>query len=341
MARRRTALEPLLARSPALVTLCASFFLFAPATVRAQFDLPPGVTARVVTFYSEGVACYGRIFFPANFDAAGKTPGIVLAHGWTGTAASRDHALERYAARFAGRGLVAMAIDYRGWGKSGGYVRLAEPIRSDDRMRKTEMTAAVEIKRTRLIPDDQIEDIRNAISYLQGEPGVDPERIGQWGSSYSGGHVITVAGADARVKVGVAQVPAIAGKNVPEAATAPRGRMLEDAIRRAREGQGAEMETGFSIRLQVDTETMQASSEYRPYHSVDDVPASVPILFIVAEKDELINNQEAAYAASEALAGESEVIEIPEITHFDIYYGAAFEQSSTAAAEWFAKHLLK
>jgi hypothetical protein len=321
--------------------ILAGLLLFALTPTSAQFDLPEGVTSKVITYYSEGVPCYGRVFYPKGFDATGSVPGIVLAHGWTGTAASREHALERYAARFAGAGMVAMAIDYRGWGKSGSYVRLAEPVRTDDRLRKSEMTAKVRLKRTRLVPEQQVEDIRNAISYLQGEPGVDPERIGQWGSSYAGGHVIRVAGVDARVKAGVAQVPSIAGNGVPEQALMPNSRLLADMIQRARQGQGGTMQTGFSIQVEVDNETLQASSEYRPFHYVDDIPATAPILFIAAEKDELINNETHAKAASEALAGESDYIVIPEITHFDIYMGEAFEVSSRAAAEWFAKHLLQ
>jgi hypothetical protein len=31
-----------------------------------------------------------------------------------------------------------------------------------------------------------VEDYRDAISYLQGEPGVDPDRIGVWGGELCG-----------------------------------------------------------------------------------------------------------------------------------------------------------
>ncbi|HVR29531.1 MAG TPA: CocE/NonD family hydrolase, partial [Thermoanaerobaculia bacterium] len=213
-----------------------------PLAPPTDAELPAGVTAKVVAFWSEGVPCYARVFYPAGFlpDASDKAPGVVLANGWTGTAGT----LERYAARFAEHGLVAMAIDYRGWGRSGGFVTLAEPVRTDDRLRRTQTTAKVRIRRTRLLPAKQIEDIRNAISWLQGEPGVDRDRIGLWGTSYAGGHVIAVAAMDARVKVGVAQVPAIGGRGVPEAAFALAGALREDAVRRAREGRGAEWETG-------------------------------------------------------------------------------------------------
>lgn len=308
-----------------------------PLSPPTDAELPAGVTAKVVTFWSEGVPCYGRVFYPAGFDAAAatKTPGVVLANGWTGLAGT----LERYGARFAERGLVALAIDYRGWGESGGFVTLAEPVATDDRMRLTQATAKVRIRRTRLLPTKQIEDIRNALSWLAGEPGVDRDRIGLWGTSYAGGHVISVAAMDARVKAGVAQVPAIAGRNAPETAFALGGELRADAIRRAREGRGAEMETGFSRKLSIDAETRQAGAEYRPFHALDEVPETVPILFVIAENEELMSNDDHARAAAAALRGPTKVIEIPDITHFEIYRGEAFEQGWRAAADWFVEHL--
>ena len=55
-------------------------------------------------------------------------------------------------------------------------------------------------------PIDQTTDIMNAIHWVVGEKQCDPERIGLWGSSYSGGHVVYVAARDPRVKAFVSQV---------------------------------------------------------------------------------------------------------------------------------------
>lgn len=312
--------------------------LFAAHNASAQQQLPEGVTAKEVTYYSEHVACYGRIFYPRNFDANGKTPGVVLANGWTGTASL----LERYAAEFAARGLVAMAIDYRGWGKSGAFVRLAEDIKEDDRLRFAPFTAKVRFKRTRLLPEAQIEDIRNAISYLQGEPGVDRDRIGLWGTSYAGGHVTTVAARDARVKAGVCQVPSISGKNAPEEAFNLTGELREDAIKRARTGEGGTYETGTNRKVEVDLETRQAAAEYRPFHSLQDVPKEFPVLFITAENEELFDNADHGDAAAEKLKTQGntvKLIEIPGIEHYGIYSGEAFATGAKASADWFVEHL--
>src|SRR6188508_1954090 len=93
------------------------FVLAAVSTPLAQapkpgVSLPDGVTTRDVKFFSEGVQCFGRIFLPKGLTADSKAPAVVLAPGWAETEAS----IEKYAARFTTRGLVAMAIDYRGWG---------------------------------------------------------------------------------------------------------------------------------------------------------------------------------------------------------------------------------
>ncbi len=305
------------------------------------YTLAEGVTTREITYYSDGVACYGKIFFPKGFSATGKTPGVVLGQGWAGN----HFSIEKYGARFAERGLVAMVIDYRGWGSSDGFVAQAqptvtrgekEPVRDDKRHSKEKID--VTIKRTRLIPLKQVEDYRNAISYLQGEPGVDPDRIGIWGSSFAGGNVIVVAALDSRVKAIVGQVPAISGKNSGIGPVPLRGKALEDAIKRARTGQGDEFETGFSYRRMVDLETNQMVAEYRPFQYLKAV-GDRPVLLIPAEKEELINNKDNAIAAMDVLTGPKKLIIVPGITHFEMYIGEAFEISSNAAAAWFREHL--
>ncbi len=305
------------------------------------YTLADGVTTREVTFYSDGIGCYGKIFFPKGYSPSGKTPGIVLGQGWAGN----HFSIEKYGARFAERGMVAMVIDYRGWGSSDGYIAAAqptvsrgekEPVRDDKRYSNAKLDTVT--KRTRLIPLKQVEDYRNAISYLQGEPGIDPDRIGIWGSSFAGGNVIVVAALDSRVKAVVGQVPAISGKNSPAGPVPLRGAALEDAIKRARTGQGGEFETGFSYRRMVDVETNQMVAEYRPFHYLKAV-GDRPVLLIPAEKEELMNNKDNAIAAMDVLTGPKKLIIVPGITHFEMYINEAFEISSNAAAAWFREHL--
>jgi catechol 2,3-dioxygenase-like lactoylglutathione lyase family enzyme/dienelactone hydrolase len=306
------------------------------------YNIAPGVTAKDTVYYSDGIACYAKVFYPKGFLASGKTAGVVLGQGWAGT----HFSIEKYAARFAERGLVAMAIDYRGWGRSDGFpsttanpsARTQGDYHRDD-LRRSEVQERVTYTRTRLLPMKQIEDYRNAISYLQGEPGVDPERIGVWGSSYAGGHGITLAATDSRVKAVSIQVPAIAGKDAPAGPVRLQGKLLEDAIQRARTGKGGEFQTGYSFKRMVDIETQQAVAEYKPFQHVANV--KVPVQFIVAGSEQLFSNKTNGWAAHEELPPgvAKNYIEVAGIGHFEMYVGEAFEKSSNAAADWFLKHL--
>ena len=65
--------------------------------------------------------------------------------------------------------------------------------------------------RQEIDPVAQVRDYRHAITWACGLPEVDPLRIGVWGSSYSGGHVLAVAATDRRVKTAVSQVPLVSG----------------------------------------------------------------------------------------------------------------------------------
>src|SRR5262245_58499213 len=292
-------------------------------------SLPDGVAAKDVRFYSEGIECRGKIFTPKNFTAESQAPAVALAPDWGETAAS----IEKYAAHFASRGLVAMVIDYRGWGKVGGFLQTAAEVKTDDRLRFSQMTARVRIRRKRLVPREQILDIRNALYYLQGEPGVDRARVGVWGAGMAGGHVIVVAATDARVKAAVAQTPVIEGKDTPRKASAPAGELLLAEQKQARVGYLP------ITRSSNDVETRLALAEYHPFWSVEQIPQKTAVLFVIAEKDARVNNETSAVAASKLLKGPTDVARISGVTHAQISSGAAFNTAASAAAEWFLKYL--
>ena len=107
-----------------------------------------------------------------------------MAHGYN---CIKELYLDRYAAAVADAGHVVLTDDHRNFGDSDG-----EP-------------------RQELDPWMQVRDYRNAITFVQTLDGVDPERIGIWGTSYAGGHVLVVAAVDRRVRCVVAQVPTISG----------------------------------------------------------------------------------------------------------------------------------
>ncbi len=306
------------------------------------YTMPEGVTVKEVAYYSDGVACYAKIFYPKGFDPNAKPgrPAVVMGQGWAGSHVS----IEKYGAKFAEHGLVAMTIDYRGWGNSEGYVRLVSPntlgggMEKDEARHKVIKNATVWVKRTRLLAKDQQEDYRNAISYIQGEAGVNPDLIGVWGSSFAGGNSLAVAGQDARVKAIAVQIPGIGGNPDGTPPMDLKGAMLADAVKRARTGQGEEMWTGYSRLLVVDAEQIAANRENNTLQWAKNI-GERPFMVIVAQYDELINNEKAGKAAIDFAKGPKEYIIVPDITHFEMYSGKPFEISSEAAARWFTTYL--
>ncbi|MBV1916643.1 MAG: alpha/beta fold hydrolase [Sphingomonadaceae bacterium] len=141
------------------------------------------VTTHIVHFLSEGVQCEGDLTLPDGFDPEGSYPAIVLGHGFTINRIS----LVEEGRLFAEAGYVALAIDYRCFGGSGG-----EP-------------------RGHVDPLDEVEDIRSAVDWLETQPGVDPGSIGVWGCSFGGGIVTHAAADDMRIKACVAQTPILDG----------------------------------------------------------------------------------------------------------------------------------
>src|SRR5262249_6660234 len=98
-------------------------------------------------------------------------------------------------------------FDYRGWGASEGRVVLTKPPARG----KPGEPFTAEVKEVREVVDplDQTTDLLNAIHWVHGEKQCDTTRIGLWGTSDSGGHVVHAAAKDARVKATVSQVPAL------------------------------------------------------------------------------------------------------------------------------------
>jgi fermentation-respiration switch protein FrsA (DUF1100 family) len=124
----------------------------------------------------------GWLFLPSKRNV--KVPAISMAHGYAGV---KEHGLERFAHAFADAGFVALVHDHRNFGASDGAVRHD------------------------IDPWRQIADWRRAISFVESLPEVDATRIGVWGTSYAGGHVLVLGATDRRIRAVVSQVPTISG----------------------------------------------------------------------------------------------------------------------------------
>ena len=292
-----------------------------------------------IEFDAEGVTLRGWFYRP---DGGGDAvPTVVMAHGFS---AVKEMHLDAFAQRFADAGLAALVFDNRNFGSSDG-----EPRQEID-------------------PWAQVRDYRHAITFAGSLAGVDRQRIGVWGSSYSGGHAIIVAAIDRRVRAVVAQVPLISGwRNVLRLVRADlvaQFRAMFDADREARY-QGKEpmmvpvvtddplgpaalptpdsfewfTETGRtrapSWRNEVTLRSVEMLSEYDAGSYIDRI-GPTPLLMVVGATDHLTPADEALAAFNRALEPKKLVL-LPG-GHFDAYV-ADFDTAAGEAADWFVHHL--
>lgn len=137
---------------------------------------------RRVEFKSRGETCTGVLHIRDG--SKGRLPLLVMAGGWCYT---KEIVMPHYAKYFVDAGIPTLLFDYRRFGESAGQPR------------------------QHIDPWEQIEDYKNAISFAETLPEVDPRRIGIWGISYSGGHVLVVAATDPRVKWAISTIPVVDG----------------------------------------------------------------------------------------------------------------------------------
>lgn len=294
-----------------------------------KFKPPDDVAFRTATIISEGTRMAAELFAPKS-PATEKLPTIVMAHGWGGTAAQ----LRADAVRFAQAGYLVLTFDYRGWGASDSRVVLTAPAPAERSGGK--FTAEVAEVREVVDPIDQTTDLANAVNWVYGEPQCDGEKIGLWGSSYSGGHVVYVAARDPRVKATVSQVPAFDSRWVA-LDDATRAQTFSEAAARTHGTLGypppGKREIGNLRGAPLREKLMQ-------YAPVEDAAraSQCAMLFVLAEKEELFDNQDHGQKAYDRATGPKKLVIVPEITHYGIYLQAR-PQAQQLAIEWFDEHL--
>lgn len=277
----------------------------------------------------------GWLYVP---EREGPSPAILMSHGF---AAVKELYIDKFAEAFAEAGYVVVLYDHRNFGKSGGQVR------------------------GEIIPSQQIDDMREVLTWLIQQPEVDASRIGVWGSSFSGGHAITLGALDRRVSCVVSQVPTISGyqnllrragvniHSVFQAFQADRAARYQGEPPKyrcviAQDGEpgifssdGAEDFFGAARTLaegwdnRVTLRSSEKASEYEPGQLIDRI-SPTPLLMLVAERDSVTPTDLAIAAYNKALEPKKLVM-LPD-AHFDPYV----KHAATAKREalgWFDSHL--
>jgi dipeptidyl aminopeptidase/acylaminoacyl peptidase len=292
-----------------------------------------------VFFYSDGLRLAGLLYEPEGLRPGERRPAVICCHGYTGM---KDVYLLPVPERLAAHGYVALAFDHRGFGKSEG-------------------------QRARLIPPEQAEDIRNALTFMSTLPSVDVDRLALYGTSFGGGNVVTVAGTDHRVRCVVAVVGIGDGERWLKSL---RGhwewlrfldRLAEDRKQRVLTGKSTrvdvtELMPGDPHSRQVIQEKVKTVETYTEGYPLENADATIrsykpeavvdrisprSILFIHSERDGLVPVDESR--SMYAKAGQpKKIVEIPGADHYDVYQfvnPAVFEIVIRETIAWFDKHL--
>lgn len=292
-----------------------------------------------VTFRSEGESCAAWLYWPE--DRSRPVAAVALAHGM---GATRHFHLAPFGEAFAAAGVAALIFDYRGYGQSSGAPR------------------------ERIDPHMQIEDYRAALTFLSLTDGIDEDRLGVWGTSFSGGHVLHLAAYDPRVKAVVSQVGAMdIHANVQivlseEQRAAQRALIVAERKRRyqdealayiplsAPDGEPAlqpdtvtydwlckaqaEQAPDWNNRVTVDS--IERILEHAPALAIDRI-APKPLLMILAREDKW--TPPALIREAYARAGEPKQLIELDGDHYTVYTGEGQRAAADAAAHWFKAHL--
>jgi pimeloyl-ACP methyl ester carboxylesterase len=130
------------------------------------------VQEEVVSIPSAGLRLHGVVSVPAALKAGERRAAFLVLHGFGGNCKSQN---VLQPTRVLGEfGYVTLRFDMRGCGQSEGEFG-------------------------RVICLEQVEDLRNALTFLSDHPAVDPGRIGVIGSSFGGAVAVYGGGVDERI----------------------------------------------------------------------------------------------------------------------------------------------
>ncbi|KAL4888402.1 Alpha/Beta hydrolase protein [Aspergillus ambiguus] len=295
---------------------------------------------------ADHVTLRGWLLRPSTELSEARLPCLVMSHGFS---ALKEMRLVTFAEYFTSTlNISCLVYDNRGFGDSD--TKEGQP-------------------RQEILPSQQSSDISDAITYAQSRADVDPNRIGIWGSSYSGGHVLFVGAVDRRVKVVLSQVPLVDGwetlnrllrsdmidgvnkafqeDRLARAAGKPPGVMavvakdpLQPSALPTPDSYQffSEWEGKSKWKNEITLKSLEAARAYNPAAYIHRI-SPTPLLLTVAENDVVTPTDMALEAYSRAR--EPKKLHIFPGGHFDAYTGNGFERIVSAQAEFLKEYLVR
>jgi uncharacterized protein len=286
-----------------------------------------------VAFFSEGERLAALWRTPDN--ATGRLRAVVQGPGWLGLKDAKLYV--RYHQALTEAGFGVLVFDYRGFGDSDGPRVLS--------------------------PAWQLQDLRNAVTYLASRDDVDADAIGVFGSGGTGGgNAVLLARAEPRVRAAVSQLPVADGRDWLHRMRSEAqwleflGQLDDDRVARVLHGRGRLVHPREEIMVptperrattvksdvddRIPTEvSLRAADEILDYRPIDAAAGlTTPLLVIGIEADATTPTHPAEHISA-APGGPPRLVMQRHTTHYAAY-DQYWSQVTPIIVDWFDRYLV-